>query len=102
MTFYEKMVLKDLKIPLAFGNAEDGWEPPFLVYRGSGAESFSADDSDYYTRPEYELQYYFVKKDEEEEQRIERILLDAGYRFQKSEDNYIQENNMWVIYYEVN
>ena len=41
-------------------------------------------------------------KDEEEEQRIERILLDAGYRFQKSEDNYIQESNMWVIYYEVN
>ena len=49
MTFYEKMILKDLKIPFAFGNAEDGWAPPFLVYRGSGAESFSADDTNYNT-----------------------------------------------------
>ena len=107
MTFYEKMTLKDMGLPLAYGVAPilesdpAGWEPPFLVYKGAGQESFGADDTDYYTRPAYELQYYFKTKDEDQERRIERILLDAGYRFDKSEDNYIQAGSMYVIYYEV-
>lgn len=73
--------------------------PPYLAYLGYGQDNFKADDTFYYTHNRYQLEYYFTEKDESEEAAIEKVLLDNGFRYTKSEDVYIEEEGVFVIYY---
>ena len=75
--------------------------PPYLVYLGNGQDTFKADDTFYYTNNRYQIEYYFTEKDETEEAKIEKILLDNGYRYEKSEDVYIEDEGVFVIYYQI-
>lgn len=75
--------------------------PPYLVYLGNGQDTFEADDTFYYTNNRYQIEYYFTEKDETEEAKIEKILLDNGYRYEKSEDVYIEDEGVFVIYYQI-
>lgn len=75
--------------------------PPYLVYLGNGQDSFKADDTYYYTNNRYQIEYYFTEKDEIEEAKIEKLLLDNGYRYNKSEDVYIEDEGVFVIYYQI-
>ena len=47
------------------------------------------------------VEYYFTKKDETKETAIEQALLSGGFRYSKSEDTYIESEDLFVIYYEV-
>lgn len=76
-------------------------EPPFIAYIGGGQETFKADNTFYHTRNTYQLEYYFTDKDETEEARIENILLENGYLYEKSEDIYIEDEGVFVIYYQI-
>lgn len=75
--------------------------PPYLVYLGAGQNTFAADDTYIYRENQYQLEYYFTEKDEEEETRIEDVLLDNGFLYEKSEDVYIEEEGVFVIYYTI-
>ena len=75
--------------------------PPYLVYIGNGQDSFKADDTYYYTNNRYQIEYYFTEKDEIEEAKIEKLLLDNGFRYDKSEDVYIEDAGVFVIYYQI-
>ena len=91
-------------IPVAYSHFTDKnspKSPPFLVYIGNGQDTFKADDTFYYTENRYQIEYYFTEKDETEEARIEKCLLDNGLRYQKSEDVFIEDEGVFVIYYEV-
>lgn len=105
-TLYE--ILSDKQtgvgIPVVYSHFTDKHspvEPPFLAYIGSGQYNFKADDTYYYTNNQYQLEYYFTEKDEEEEAKIEKCLLDNGYLYEKSEDVYIEEEGVFVIYYQI-
>lgn len=76
-------------------------EPPYLVYLGDGQDTFKADNTFIYTNNRYQIEYYFTEKDEIEEAKIEKILLDNGYRYEKSEDIYIEDEGVFVIYYQI-
>jgi hypothetical protein len=76
-------------------------EPPYLVYLGDGQDTFKADNTFIYTNNRYQIEYYFTEKDEIEEAKIEKILLDNGYRYDKSEDVYIEDEGVFVIYYQI-
>ena len=108
MTIFE--ILTDpqtgLGIPCAYSHFSKDDEdkpsaPPYIVYLGGGQDNFTADNSYYYQRNRYQLEYYFTEKDEDQEAQIEKLLLDNGFLYDKSEDVYIEDEGVFVIYYNV-
>ena len=106
MTLYQ--VLTDpyngLDLPCVYSHFRDEdvpESPPYLVYIGNGQDNFEADNSYYWARNRYQIEYYFTEKDEAQEAAIEEVLLENGYLYTKSEDVYIEEMGVFVIYYNV-
>lgn len=93
--------LKQRGIPAAYGRFLKAQKPPFVIYRGDGQENTPADNTYIFTQPEYQIEYYFEKKNEANEAAIENILLEDGWLYEKSSDAYIESENIWVIYYNV-
>lgn len=94
-------ILQDLKMPVAYGHFKKAQLPPFLVYIGAGQNTYGADNTWYYRDNQYQIEYYFTEKDEEQEAEIEDLLLTNGYNYEKSEDIYIDSEDVYVIYYSV-
>jgi hypothetical protein len=106
MTLYQILTDEEtgVGIPVAYSHFTDKSapkSPPYLVYIGEGQETFKADNTFYHTRNTYQLEYYFTEKDEAEEARIEGVLLENGFLYQKSEDVYIEDEGVFVIYYQI-
>lgn len=104
MTLYEILTNEQtgLGLPCAFSHFKEKnspAQPPYLVYIGNGQDTFEADNTHYYRRNRYQLEYYFTDKDEEQETAIEDLLLENGFLYEKSEDVYIEEMGVFVIYY---
>lgn len=101
MTIYE--VLQSTGLPCVYSHfvKQNVPEPPFLAYLGNGQDTFLAEDTVYYKKNQYQIEYYFTRKNEATEELIEQALLDAGLIYDKSEDVYIQDEEMFVIYYYV-
>jgi hypothetical protein len=102
MTIFE--ILQQTGLPCAYSHFDEENSPaapPYIVYLGGGQYNFEADDTYYHQRNLYQIEYYFTKKDEEAEAQIEQLLLDNGYLYDKSEDVYIEEEGVFVIYYNV-
>lgn len=100
MDIYE--VLNQTGLPVAYSHFRSAQEPPFLVYLGAGQNVMRADDTHYWRENTYQVEYYFKVKDEAAETAIEDVLLQAGYQFDKSGDTYIDEEDLFVIYYSLN
>lgn len=71
----------------------------YLVWYGNGQTAANADDTLYFRKNGYIAEYYYSKKDEEAESEIEAVLLDNGYLYEKSEDAYIDDEGVYLIYY---
>lgn len=103
MTIFQ--VLQSLKLPCAYSHFKDKKtapkKPPYIVYLGDGQDNLSADNTFYYSKNRYQVEYYFTEKNESKEAEIEEALLDAGYQYTKSEDVYIEDEGVFVIYYEI-
>lgn len=93
-------VLKTLSIPSVYSHFRKPTKPPYIVYLGAGQNTFSADDTFTWRENTYQLEYYFTEKNETLEAEIENALLESGYRYQKSEDVYIDDEDVFVIYYQ--
>ena len=76
-------------------------DPPYIVYIGAGQNTFDADDTHYWRENLYQIEYYFTTKSETNEATIETALLNAGYRYEKSEDIFIEDEGVFVISYTV-
>lgn len=102
MTLYQ--ILQTIGLPCAYSHfrkkdAPKG--PPYIVYRGAGQEDFGADDTYYERHNLYQIEYYFTEKNEETETMIEDTLLENGFLFTKSEDVFIENEGVFVIYYQI-
>lgn len=91
--------LQSTGVPCAYGLFKIPQEPPYIVYLGNGQDTFEADNTHYYKRNNYQVEYYFTQKNEANEEAIESALLKDGYLYDKSEDIYIESENVFVIYY---
>lgn len=105
MTLYEKLK-SILDIPIIYLNfkSDENKEPiypPFIAYMSTGQNSFLADNTIYTKENTYRLEYYFKRKNEELEDKLENMLLSLGYIYTKSEDVYINEEDVTVIYYDI-
>lgn len=97
-----EQVLVGIGLPCRYSHFEEAQKPPFLVYLGNGQDQFRADDTTYWKNNEYQVEYYFTKKDPDQEETIEQAFLEAGFRYDKSADTYIESDKVFVIYYYVN
>ena len=97
MTIFQ--VLQATGLPCAYAHFKHAQNPPYIVYIGSGQDIFSADDTHYHTRNRYQVEYYYTTKNEANETAIESSLLANGFLYEKSEDIYIEGEDVFVIYY---
>ncbi len=93
--------LQSTQLPCAYSHFRTKQEPPFIVYIGNGQDTFAADNTWYFRQNTYQVEYYFKEKNEANETAIEDALLGAGYQYEKSEDIYIEDQDLFVIYYYV-
>ncbi len=99
MTIYE--TLQATGLPCAYSHFKKPQPLPYIVYIGNGQNTFAADNTYHWTRNAYQIEYYFTEKNEDNEAAIESALLAAGYPYQKSEDTYIEDQGVFLIYYQV-
>lgn len=97
MNIYQ--VLCSTGLPCAYSHFRTPQDPPYVVYIGNGQDTFQADDTHYWKRNRYQVEYYFTEKDESNEASIEDALLGAGFLYQKSEDIYLEDQGVFLIYY---
>ena len=93
--------LQSLGLPVAYGYHSEWKDPPYLCIIGAGQEQFPADDTYYTTRNLTQIEYYFAKKDANFEESIEQLLLGQGLLYDKSEDVYLEDQDIFLIYYTV-
>lgn len=91
--------LQSTGLPCAYSHFKTGQKPPYIVYIGNGQDVFEADNTHYWRRNTYQVEYYFTTKNESSEAAIEDALLGSGYLYDKSEDIYIEDQGVFVIYY---
>lgn len=99
MTIFE--VLQSTGLPCAYSHFKTKQDPPYVVYIGGGQDTMEADNTIYWRENTYQVEYYFATKNEANETAIEDALLDAGYIYTKTEDIYIEEQGVFVIYYQI-
>ena len=99
MNIYQ--TLQSTGLPCAYSHFKKAQAPPYIVYIGNGQDIFEADNTHYYKENNYQVEYYFTTKNESNEASIEDALLGAGYLYEKSEDIYIEDQGVFVIYYYV-
>ena len=91
--------LQGTGLPCAYSHFKTNQTPPYIVYIGNGQDNLDADNTHYWRNNRYQVEYYFTTKNEQNEASIEDSLLGAGYLYDKSEDVYIEEQGVFVIYY---
>lgn len=96
--------LQKTNIPCAYSHFRTGTTPktpPYCVYLGGGQNTMIADDTMYWRENFYQVEYYFTQKSESDEAAFENVLIQDGWIFDKSEDVFIDSENLFVIYYTV-
>ena len=97
MTIYQ--TLQSTGLPCAYSHFKKSQTPPYIVYIGNGQDTFQADNTHYWKENSYQVEYYFTTKNESNEAAIENALLGSGFLYEKSEDIYIEDEDVFVIYY---
>ena len=97
MTIYQ--TLQSTGLPCAYSHFKTPQTPPYIVYIGNGQDVLNADNTHYWRRNTYQVEYYFTSKNESNEAAIEDALLENGFIYEKSEDIYIEDQGVFVIYY---
>lgn len=96
-----QQILSGLDIPATYSHFRTPQEPPFVVYLGDGQNTFASDDTYSHRKNVYQIEYYFFKKDETAESALEEALLSGGFFYEKSADTYLDEEDLFVVYYSV-
>ena len=97
MTIFQ--TLQSTGLPCAYSHFKKKQSPPYIVYIGNGQDTMDADNTHYWKENKYQVEYYFTTKNESNETVIESKLLENGYLYEKSEDIYIEDEDVFVIYY---
>ena len=99
MTVFE--MLQTLGRPVVYGYHSKEVELPYFCIMGAGQDHFEADTTYYITKDRTQIEYYFKKKDPVFEFQIESLLLQNKYRYEKSEDIYLEDQDVFLIYYDI-
>ena len=91
----------ELGIPAVYSHFVNGSSLPYLAYIGNGQTQMQADSEVYWRANTYQVELYYEKKDEALEEAIEDIFIADGWKFSKSEDAYIEDEGIYLIFYDL-
>lgn len=92
----------ELGMPCVYSHFEAGVTYPAIAYIGAGQEQMQADGTTYWRSNTYQVELYFRKKDEDLEKSIEDAFIAGGWKFGKSDDAYLDDEGVYVIFYDLN
>ena len=95
-------MVKSAGFPAAYHHFEEGQEPekPYLVYLYPETNNFSADGIVYQGINELDLELYTDRKDPDAEKRVEAVLKEHGFFYEKTE-TYLESEKMYEVLYEM-
>lgn len=94
-------LMKKMELPFAYDHFADGEspEPPFLVFLYPRSNNFSADGRVYYKINQLNIELYTDLKNVELETKIETVLDEHGFFYDKSE-TWIDSEKLYEILYQ--
>lgn len=103
MTYQEvSNMVKSIGLPTAYHHFEEGEspDPPFMVYLYPGSDNFAADGTVYQSINQLDIELYTDKKDLEAEEKVEFMLKNHGFYYEKTE-SYLESERMYEVLYEM-
>ncbi len=99
------MTLEELKtrcekegFKYAYGKFEEATEPPHLIAITIDTDNFMADNKVYYGPIPIKLDYTYIYKNIEEQNKIENKIL-GDIPWNKTEETYLQDEKVWQVSY---
>lgn len=82
----------------AYGQFKKEVEPPHLVAITVGTDNFMADNKVYKKKTPIKLDYTYIDKDEEEQNKLEdEVLSDVAW--DKTDETYLSDEEVWQVSY---
>ena len=94
-------IVKDLGIYVATGKTAEKRPARYVIIKGNGQDAIEADDTYFWRENLIQLEYYYSLKNEAQETEFEDKLLENGFLYTKSEDVFIEEEGVYIIYYDI-
>lgn len=82
----------------AYGIFKNQTEPPHLIAICRDTDNFMADNKVYEKDTTIQLDYTYIDKDIEEQNKIEDIIL-ADVAWNKTEEVYLEDEEVWQVSY---
>lgn len=99
MTLQElKQRCKKAGFKYAYGQFKKATEPPHLVAIATGTDNFMADDKVYSKNTPIKLDYTYLEKDLDMENKIENEIL-GDIAWNKTEETYLSDEDIWQVSY---
>ena len=96
-------LLKTLNIPVAYDHFDSNKlvNPPFIVYRETGVDTFKAENKTYYRDYNYELELITEKKDVALQNKLEELLDNNNIPYDLNNELWDNEEKIYHNYYEI-
>ena len=88
-------------IRAAYSHFTNGEGYPHIVYIGSGQQQQRADDTTIWRSNTYQVELYFKKKEPALEEAVEDAFLAGGWGYTKSDDSYLEDEGVFLIFYDL-
>ena len=82
----------------AYGLFKEPTEPPHLVAISSTTENFMADNVVYHKDIPIQLDYTYIEKNLDEQEKIENEIL-GDIAWNKTDETYLQDEEVWQVSY---
>lgn len=95
-----KQLLNSSGIPFRYHHWKTRKRPPFGVYLFPESKNLMADGGVYYKSNTLQVELYTEEKEPETEEALEKVLDQAGFFYEKTED-YLQTEDIYQVTYEM-
>ena len=82
----------------AYGLFKEPIEPPHLIATSTATENFMADNVVYHKDIHIQLDYTYIEKNLDEQEKIEDEIL-GDIAWNKTEETYLQDEEVWQVSY---
>lgn len=90
-------------VPVAYNTfiSNKGINPPFIVYRETGVDTFKADSKTYYRPRNFEIELVTEVKDVDLQDKLEKLLNDNNIPFDTTDEVWDEEERIYHNFYEI-
>ena len=82
----------------AYGLFKEPIEPPHLIATSTATENFMADNVVYHKNIPIQLDYTYIEKNLDEQEKIENEIL-GDIAWNKTDETYLQDEEVWQVSY---